>query len=281
MHSASDGGFHSYTSCAHQERTSTHAPNRKSSCNSPQIHPGIHPSVQVREVEHHEEVDNSGYDCCTRTTGEDVDEDGLPTQIGARLRKMRAQSGRSLVSVAAELGISASALSQIETGVMQPSVNRLVELVAVLGAPISTIFDDASIFKPSVEGRGLITEPIDGVLVAHANDVPAAHLGQGVTYRRLSPAALPGVEWFESTYPPGASSSIDGAMLVHPGYESGHVTFGELTFEFTEGAVTLSCNESLSFVATRPHRVVNATDQLATAIWLTVAVDTSVATGAD
>lgn len=193
-----------------------------------------------------------------------------PTQIGARLRSIRQSHGRSLASVAQALGISSSALSQIETGAMQPSVNRLIELVGVLGVPVSAIFDDLQVFAPHLDRDGHVSEPIEGVLVSQPDAVEAAHLGQGVTYRRLSPAALPGVDWFESTYPPGSSSSIDGAMLVHAGHESGHVVRGELTFEFTDGSVRLSSGGSLSFAATRPHRVVNESDAVAVAIWLTV-----------
>lgn len=195
----------------------------------------------------------------------------VPPQIGTRLRKLRTDSGRSLSSVAQAMGISSSALSQIETGTMQPSVNRLIELVGVLGVPVSAIFDGHDVFAPAVESdRTDVTEPYPGVHVARGGDTDAAHLGQGVTYRRLSPAALPGVEWFESTYPPRSSSSADGAMLVHAGYESGHVVRGELAFEFADGTVQLAKGGSLSFAATRPHRVVNDTDEVAVAIWLTL-----------
>ena len=77
----------------------------------------------------------------------------VPTQIGPRLRKLRVATGRSLSSVAHELGISSSALSQIETGVMQPSVNRLIELVGVLGVPVSAIFDDRRTVRPATARR--------------------------------------------------------------------------------------------------------------------------------
>ena len=195
----------------------------------------------------------------------------VPTQIGPRLRTLRAATGRSLSSVAHELGISSSALSQIETGVMQPSVNRLIELVGVLGVPVSAIFDDAGQFAPRpYDDHADVTEQLPGVLVAHAGGIPPAELAQGVTYRRLSPASLPGVDWFESTYPPGSSSSIDGTMLVHAGYESGWVARGELTFEFADGKVRLGPGGSLSFPASRPHRVVNDTAEPAVAIWLTL-----------
>lgn len=200
-----------------------------------------------------------------------MQESQLPAQIGARLRRIRLAGGRSLASVAHEMGISSSALSQIETGAMQPSVNRLVELVGVLGVPVSTIFDELDVFSPDISDRSAnVTEPIAGVLVAGAGEAAPAHLGQGVVYRRLSPAALPGLDYFESTYPPGASSSVDGAMLVHEGYETGAVRAGDLTFEFTEGSVRLGPGGSLSFAATRPHRVVNETDAVAVAVWLTI-----------
>lgn len=202
-----------------------------------------------------------------------MDQTPLPTQIGARLRRVRTAKGLSLAAVAQQMGISSSALSQIETGAMQPSVNRLVELVGVLGVPVSAIFDELDLFEPELDARGDVTEPIDGVLVSPASVSPSARLGQGVEYRRLSPARLPGIDFFQSSYPPGSSSSVDGAMLVHEGYESGYVLSGILTFEFSEGPVRLSAGESLSFHATRPHRVVNDSDEPAIAIWLTVARD--------
>lgn len=200
-----------------------------------------------------------------------MEDSPLPAQIGARLRRLRTASGRSLASVAQQLGISSSALSQIETGTMRPSVNRLVELVAVLGAPVSAIFDDLDLFAPDLDhAAGDVAEPVPGVLVTQPGEAAPAQLDQGVVYRRLSPAPLPGVDFFESIYPPGSASSADGAMLVHDGLESGYVRSGELTFEFTEGAVRLGAGGSLSFAASRPHRVVNQTAEVASAIWLTI-----------
>jgi transcriptional regulator with XRE-family HTH domain len=198
----------------------------------------------------------------------------LASRIGARLRRIRTESGRSLASVAQAVGISSSALSQIETGAMQPSVNRLIEIVAVLGAPVGAIFDDHGVQRAmdvaNGAAEGSLDEPIPGVMVSQPEHSSPAVLGQGVTYRRLSPRSLPGIDLFESTYPPGTSSSVDGAMLVHEGYEVGSVVVGTLTFEFSEGAVALPAGASLAFWATRPHRVLNASTATATAIWLTV-----------
>ncbi|RLK52281.1 helix-turn-helix domain-containing protein [Microbacterium telephonicum] len=199
-------------------------------------------------------------------------EQSVAPSIGARLRQLRLAQGRSLASVAQAVGISSSALSQIETGAMQPSVNRLIEIVGEVGVPVSAIFDDYDVLHPKAAPAGS-TEPIPGVRVT-SSAVEAgegATLEQGVVYRRLSPVGLDGIDLFESVYPPGASSSVDGAMLVHSGYEVGSILRGRLRFEFTEGSVDLGAGDSLAFWATRPHRVVNeSTDAVASAIWLTL-----------
>jgi Predicted transcriptional regulators len=188
--------------------------------------------------------------------------------IGRRIRAARQASGRSLASVAEAVGISSSALSQIETGTMQPSVNRLIELVGEIGVTVSAILDDYEVFTPQAIAAGT-SEPIRGVHVSKGT-VDAQTLGQGVIYRRLMPVSPDGIDLFESTYPPGASSSVDGAMLVHAGYETGRVVSGTLRFEFTEGTLELGPGDSLSFWATRPHRVLNASDAPAVAVWLTL-----------
>ncbi len=195
--------------------------------------------------------------------------------IGSRLRELRRATGHSLTWVASQIGISASALSQIETGAMQPSVNRLVEIVGVLNAPVGAIFDGHQVlYPPHTQHTGSITgsdTELQGVLVRRNSVEDTTELGQGVRYRPLAPHGVPGVDLFESTYPPGASSSADGGMLVHQGYEVGHVSTGTLRFDFTEGAVTLTSGDSLAFWATRPHRVTNpSTSEPAVATWLTL-----------
>ncbi|MEQ3554252.1 XRE family transcriptional regulator [Pseudonocardia nematodicida] len=197
----------------------------------------------------------------------------LPEVIGSRLRAVRTSANRSLSSVAREVGISASALSQIESGAMRPSVKRLVEILSALGAPVSAVFTDAGLFRRAdAEGGVEVSEPLDGVHLALPARAASARLGEGVTYRRLAPVVIPGLDLFESVYPPGTSSSPDGGMLVHTGYDCGSIVRGELTFEFTEGTVRVPAGGSLSFSATRPHRVVNETADVAVAVWATVSV---------
>jgi transcriptional regulator with XRE-family HTH domain len=181
-------------------------------------------------------------------------------RLGRRLRELRTESGKSLRAVARELGISASAVSQIERGTMRPSVSRLIAYVSAIGAPLAAVFDLTG-----------LKEPPPGLAIRRAGEVAPIRLGGGVTFRRLSPGPTPDVEFFESTYPPHAVSTAHGQFLKHEGYEVGTVTAGELTIEFESEAVTLSAGDSITFPCSRPHIIGNRSGTVtAVATWLIV-----------
>jgi transcriptional regulator with XRE-family HTH domain len=192
-------------------------------------------------------------------------------RIGARIRTLRQDAGVSLTALARRLGVSASAISQIETGVMQPSVSRLVEIMSALGLPLSLVFDERlSLSFPPPYALLSAEEQLPGVSVARATESASVDLQEGVVYRRLAPRSLPGTEYFESTYPPGASSGPQGTFLAHAGVETGVVVSGRLTFQFSDGEIELAAGDSISFPASKGHRVINSTTEVAVATWLTV-----------
>ena len=65
-------------------------------------------------------------------------------QVGQRLRSAREEQGLSLREVARRLDISASALSQIETGKSRPSVKTLYAIVSELGLSMDELFADSA-----------------------------------------------------------------------------------------------------------------------------------------
>ncbi|MFC7329177.1 helix-turn-helix domain-containing protein [Marinactinospora rubrisoli] len=193
--------------------------------------------------------------------------------LGARIRALRVARGISLRALAGALGISPSAMSQIERGLMRPSVSRLFQITAELGVPLADAFGGAApgtAPAPSAGGSvppGAGASRIDGVLVSRGTNVPELPLGDGVRYRRLSPAPIPGLEVFESTYPPGAGSTRDGEYLTHAGLETGSVITGTLTIEFPHERHTLGPGDSIAFPSTTPHRIANHGEVPAVAIW--------------
>jgi transcriptional regulator with XRE-family HTH domain len=200
----------------------------------------------------------------------ELDLDALtPESLGARLRELRTGAGVSLRALAALLGISPSAVSQIERGVMRPSVSRLIAYVGAIGVPLSAVFETG--IEKAPEGSAGAGPGQYQFAIRRSWEVAPIKLGGGVTFRRLSPVPTPGVEFFESAYPPNSMSNAHGELLRHEGYEVGTVTAGELTVEFDTDVVTLAAGDSITFPCSRPHLISNRSPLVtAVATWLIV-----------
>ncbi|GAA4685888.1 helix-turn-helix domain-containing protein [Frondihabitans cladoniiphilus] len=185
--------------------------------------------------------------------------------LGSRLRALRTSEGMSLRDLAKALDISPSAVSQIERGVRRPSVSRLLAIVQVLGKPLADVFDEVD--APASATRH---EHPSGFVLARAGGTKPVVLGNGVVFRRLSPAHTSGVDFFESTYPPGASANDLAALITHEGYEVGTVTSGALTIQFPDEKVVMRAGDSITFPCELPHRMGNEGDVDAVATWLIV-----------
>lgn len=186
-----------------------------------------------------------------------------PVELGARLRELRTASGFSVSEVARRLDISTSAMSQIERGALRPSVARLIAICEVLGVPLADVFDEG-------DPTGAETEHPSGHLLSRAGAAVPVVLADGVIFRRLSPSHSADVDFFESTYPPGATASEARHLVSHEGYEVGTVTAGELTIQFESETVTLAAGDSISYPCAHPHLISNEGLDTAVATWLIV-----------
>lgn len=182
--------------------------------------------------------------------------------LGARLRALRKDAGLTLRDLAEALGISTSAVSQIERGVRRPSVSRLLAIVQVLGRPLADVFDEPA--------EQALTEGATGFILARSGASTPVTLGTGVVFRRLSPAHTGGVDFFESTYPAGSVATDMGSLITHEGYEVGTVASGELTIDFPDERVVLKAGDSIRFPCELPHRMGNYGDVDAVATWVIV-----------
>jgi quercetin dioxygenase-like cupin family protein/DNA-binding XRE family transcriptional regulator len=227
--------------------------------------------------------------------------------LGTRLRAERLRQGMSLREMARRLGISPSALSQIETGKAQPSVSKLFDIVNLLNTSLDGLLAGR---QPSPVDRGGVngadgvegvgggpggpgagglgqgaaaagTQPGGGQVVAsrapetegfmsvqRSGEHEVLELESGVQWRRLTAGSLPGVEFLHVTYEPGACSSGEGAFMRHAGQEFGYLVSGRLLVEVGFDAYELSEGDSISFPATTPHRLSNHAAEPAYVIWL-------------
>ena len=183
--------------------------------------------------------------------------------LGSRLRAERLGQGIGLREMARRLGISASALSQIETGKAQPSVSKLFDIVNLLGVSVDGLLAGHDGGPQVVVGRGQ-----EGFFsLQRADDHETLELESGVLWRRLTAGSYPGVEFLHVEYRPGACSSADGTFMRHAGQELGYLLSGRLRVDVGFDSHELGPGDSISFPATTPHRLRNDGPEPARAVW--------------
>ncbi len=202
----------------------------------------------------------------------------LHEDVGPRLRARREERGLSLRELARRLGISPSAVSQIETGKSRPSVSTLYSIVTELGMSLDELFsgepgeersaENASVEAPVADPKS--TPERGGGAERHVQRAGTRHaidLESGVRWERLTPHSDPDVDFLYLAYDVGGSSSENNQFMRHPGREYGLVERGVL--EITVGFETfeLGPGDSISFDSTIPHRLRNAGTEPVHAIW--------------
>lgn len=198
--------------------------------------------------------------------------------IGARLRAARMQRGMSLRSVASALGVSASLISQVETGKTQPSVSTLYSIVTYLGISIDELLGVTTTPAPVVTaattagGDPSASAPAPTSShppVQRAEDNAVLEMENGVRWERLAAGNGP-ADALLVTYDPGATSSIEGKLMRHAGVEYAYLLEGELTVQLDFDTYTLRPGDSLHFDSVRPHLYLNRTDRIARGIWFVI-----------
>ena len=195
--------------------------------------------------------------------------DAPALDLGRRLRAERLGQGMGLREMARRVGISASALSQIETGKAQPSVSKLFDIVNLLGVSVDSL---RSAPPPGAVARGQ-----EGFFsLQRAGQHETLELESGVVWSRLTAGSYPGVEYLRVTYQPGACSSSEGSFMRHAGQEFGYLLAGRLQVDVGFDSYRLGPGDSISFPATTPHRLRNDGPGPAHAIWCILGRHTSV-----
>jgi transcriptional regulator with XRE-family HTH domain len=196
--------------------------------------------------------------------------------VGSELRRVRESQKLSLRTVASAVGVSASLLSQVETGKAQPSVSTLYALVNYLGMSLDGLLRNAPVEppvapRPSPASTPESMEPrfSDGVVQRH-EDNPVIEMENGVKWERLAIGESTIADALLVTYGPAGSSSVEGKMMRHSGLEYGVILEGRLTLHLDFDTYELEPGDSLCFDSNRPHRYDNRTDVPARGVWFVI-----------
>ncbi|HUG50653.1 MAG TPA: helix-turn-helix domain-containing protein [Terrimesophilobacter sp.] len=185
--------------------------------------------------------------------------------VGARLREARTSHKLSLRNVAQALGVSASLISQVETGKTQPSVSTLFAMAHHFGLSLDELLD----VKPSANRAGQSSEraALSAPTVQRASDNPVIEMENGVRWERLAAPAGGPAEALLVTYEPGASSSVEGKLMRHSGIEYAYILEGHLNLQLEFDLHELGPGDSLQFDAVRPHSYSNPGKTPARGVW--------------
>ncbi len=190
--------------------------------------------------------------------------------IGAELRRVRVARKLSLRSVASAVNVSASLLSQVETGKTQPSVSTLYSLVNHLGISLDGLMKG----QAQSGGEALSSsEYEDGHhgIVQRRSENPAIEMENGVVWERLADGGRDDADPLMVTYEPGSSSSVEGKMMRHDALEYGVIIEGTLTLRIENDSHVLSPGDSFSFDANQLHMYENNSPKPARGIWFVIA----------
>ncbi|MFF3705786.1 helix-turn-helix domain-containing protein [Streptomyces phaeochromogenes] len=202
--------------------------------------------------------------------------------VGARIRQARTARGMSLRGLAREIGVSASLISQIETGKSQPSVSTLYAITTALSIPVESLFDaeGESARTPATAAVGAPPDTVLHALAAFAAD-PGRRIGplvgsgerevleldSGVIWERLGHVPGADVDFLRVTYRPGGTSSSAGGLMRHPGTEYGYLTSGELVLTLGFEEHVIRPGDAVCFESTTPHRYRNDGSEPAVGVW--------------
>jgi transcriptional regulator with XRE-family HTH domain len=189
--------------------------------------------------------------------------------LGGRLREQRLRRSISLRTLARDVGVSASMISQIENAKSQPSVSTLYAITSALGISIEDIFA-----PPATSTR--VTGVLDPLRGRPGGPVvrPAQRqvlvLDSGVTWEMLGELPPHPVDFLRVTYPPGSTSSANGGLMHHRGAEFGFLLSGELTLTLGSDEARVRPGDAISFDSTTPHAYRNDGTEPAVGIWFVV-----------
>jgi len=179
--------------------------------------------------------------------------------IGERIKRLRLKRSMGLVELGRQTGLSASFLSQLETGRVVPTLRNLARIALVFGKDLSCFFENEphALFRIHRK-KERVRLPQTGV------DDPTYYfesLGYMVPDRYLDP--------YYAEFVP-LKKNLEVRPHVHPGYEFLYVLEGELEIRHAERAHVLERGDGVYFDASTPHSYTCAGKDSAIALIVTM-----------
>jgi transcriptional regulator with XRE-family HTH domain len=185
--------------------------------------------------------------------------------IGSRLADLRKEHRYSIRALAARATVSASLISDVERGKVEPSISTLKRLANALGTTLTYFFSEPS------EPNGRVVRASERVALSETGAVlegesrSAIQTG-GIRFELASPREAEAIEAIFGHYEVGAS--LGEEPVTHEGEEWGMVLRGRLKVWVGDEIYFLDPGDSIWFPSTIPHRMENVAQEPTDYIWI-------------
>jgi len=162
--------------------------------------------------------------------------------IGERIKRLRLKKSMGLVELGRHAGLSASFLSQLETGRVVPTLRNLARIAMVFSKDLSYFFEP----EPCAVFR--IHRRKDRVKMPQTGAEPPAYFFESLGYLVPDRAMDP---YFAEFLP--LARETEPKPHQHPGFEFLYVLEGELDFQHGEQRCRLEAGDAVYFDASTSH----------------------------
>lgn len=177
-------------------------------------------------------------------------------QVGETLRLRRQMRGMSLKQVAEPAGISVGMLSQVERGLVSPSIKTLRAICAAMDMPVNWLFHRDG------ENGGQAAE---FVVPANARR-SLTYLDGALTKELLTPDTQPQIQMLRFVMKPGATSGEPYSNAE--GGKCGLVVAGTLGLELNGVEMQINTGDSFAFPASSLVRFWTIGEETCEVIWV-------------
>lgn len=163
-------------------------------------------------------------------------------RIGERIRRLRLKKSMGLVDLGKHTGLSASFLSQLETGRVVPTLRNLARIAMVFSKDLSYFFDSepAPVFRVHRKSER-VRMPQTGV---EPPNYYFESLGYLVPDRHMDP--------YYAEFVP-LESGVEPKPHIHPGFEFLYVLHGEMLLRHADQESVLETGDAAYFDSGTPH----------------------------
>jgi transcriptional regulator with XRE-family HTH domain len=174
--------------------------------------------------------------------------------VGVNIKRLRETKSITLRELAKKLDVSASFLSQVETGKASPSVATLKSIADALNTTVGSLIG---------EGQKLTDDPV----IRQKDRKSAKPLGKGIKIHLLT-STDPNKQMEPLLFTMDKNASSGESLYKHFGQEFIIVLKGELEITLNESKYILKKGDSIYFNSSTPHYFRNTQGVVTEALWV-------------